>query len=202
MKHFIFAFTLLFATAGSVFSQVEVRPFAGVNFSDVTETPEGQSSKAKLGAQLGASVMIGNQLYLNPGIAWFSRSTQYSQVGAADIDQTINGVIIPIHVGYRFVDPTTSPFLNFRIFAGPSLMFLTKTEFSDGALNEEVDWQDTQWGAQAGIGIDISMFFIDAGYEWALSNAATNSRGDLGVFNDIRNNTFFVNVGVRLTLAQ
>lgn len=145
--------------------------------------------------------MIGNQLYLNPGIAWFSRSTQYSRSGAADLDQTINGVIIPIHVGYRFVDPTTSPLLNFRVFAGPSLMFLTKTEFSDGALNESVDWQDTQWGAQAGIGLDISIFFVDAGYEWALSNAA-NSRGDLSGFRDIRNNTFFVNAGVRLTLAQ
>lgn len=201
MKQLIFAFILLFATAGSAFSQLEVRPYAGFNLSDVTKTRDGQSSRAKLGGQLGGSVMIGNQLYINPGIAWFSRSTQYSRVGAANVDQTVNGVIIPILAGYRFVDPTTSPLLNFRIFGGPSLMFLNKTSFSDGSLNESVDWQSTQWGAQAGVGVDISIFFIDAGYEWALSNTA-NSRGDLGVFNDIRNNTFFVNVGVRLTLTR
>jgi len=201
MKPFTLLFILMFAVAGSAYSQLEVRPYAGINLSDVNKTPDGLNSQAKVGAQLGGSLIIGNQFYVNPGIAWFSRSTEYSEVGNSNFDQTTNGVIVPIHVGYRFVDPTTSPLFNFRVFAGPSVLFLNKTEFSEGVLNEQVDWKDSQWGAQAGIGLDVDIFFLDAGYEWGITNTA-EKRGDLSGFRDFRNNTFFLNVGVRLTLAR
>lgn len=198
-KLFFTALTVLIAAVCTQ-AQIEIRPFTGINFSDVTRTPDDTGSQAKLGVQVGGSLMIGNKLYVQPGIAWFSRSTEFSQAGATNFDQTINGVIIPVPVGYRFVDPTTSPLFNFRVFAGPAVMFLTKTEFSEGALNETVNWEDSQWGAMAGVGIDIAIFFVEAAYEWGLTNAATPKSGS--GFSDFRSNTFMLNLGVRLTLAR
>lgn len=158
------------------------------------------STQARLGVQVGGSAIVGNRLHFMPGIAWFSRSTQYSVAGATKFDQTINGVIIPMLFGYRFVDGSTQPFVNVRAFAGPALMFLTKTEFSGGQSNEAVDWSDSKWGAQVGLGLDIAIFFVDFGYEAGLTNTASGNNTD--GFTDFRNNTFFVNAGLRLTFAR
>lgn len=187
-------------------AQVEIRPYLGANFSNVSETSEGTSTNAKLGGQIGASVMIGNRFHLNPGIAYFSRSTEFSTTDNFQTDQTVEGVIIPILVGYRFVDPTTEPFLNFRLFAGPSLMFLTTTEYDNGEFNDVVDWNDSQWGAQVGAGFDVSIFFLDVTYEFGLTNTNDGIDGEDGGlisnFGEVKQNTFMVNAGVRLSFSR
>jgi hypothetical protein len=118
-----------------------------------------------------------------------------------NVGQTINGVLVPLLIGYRFVDPTEEPFLNFRIFTGPSVMFLTKTSFDDGEFNENVDWNNNQWGYQVGAGFDLAMVFFDVGYEVGLSSAGDIQDG-VDTFTSIKNNTFFLNVGVRLALTK
>ncbi len=183
-------------------AQFEVRPFIGANFSNVSKTPDGNDTRAKLGGQFGASVLIGNKLHLMPGIALFSRSTEYTNnVSNVKTEQNISGVIVPLLLGYRFMDPTTEPFLNFRIWTGPSVMFLTKTEFGNSETNEAVDWKNNQWGYQVGAGLDIAMVFVDLGYEVGLSEAGSLAEG-VDTFTSIKNNTFFVNVGVRLSLSK
>jgi hypothetical protein len=195
----------LLVLAIPLFSQVEIRPMVGFNFSNVTKSPDGTSTQAKLGAQFGSHVMIGNRFHLNPGIAWFSRATEYSSSSDVDVDQTVQGVIIPLLVGYRFIDPTTEPFLNFRLFAGPSMMFFTKTEYNDGVLDEAVDWKQNQWGAQIGLGLDIAIFFVDAVYEFGLTNThdgISEIEGVFDNFSEIKQNTFIVNAGVRLSFSR
>jgi hypothetical protein len=186
-------------------AQLEIRPFLGANFSNVSETPDGTDTKAKLGGQVGAHVMIGNQFHLYPGIAYFSRSTEFSTDDDFNTDQTVEGVILPLLVGYRFVDTDSDPFFNFRLFAGPSVMFLTTTEYDDGEFDEEVNWNSNQWGAQVGAGIDLSIFFLDVTYEFGLTNAHDGIEGEdglVGNFGEVKQNTFLINAGIRLTLAQ
>lgn len=200
MKAIITAIFL--ALVFTVEAQVEIRPFLGMNFSNVSDSPDGASTQAKIGGQIGASVMIGNSLHLNPGIAYFTRSTEYSSAGNVNVDQTIEGVSIPILVGYRFVDPTTEPFLNFRVFGGPSVMFLTTTKYSDGEVNEAVNWNDSQWGAQLGAGLDLSIFFVDVVYEFGLTNTHDGGEGVFENFTEIKQNTFIINAGVRLSFSR
>ena len=176
-----------------------------MNFSNVSDSPNGTDTQAKIGGQIGANVMIGNRFHLNPGIAYFTRSTEFSSSGDVNLDQTVEGVTIPILIGYRFVDPTTEPFLNFRLSAGPSLMFLTTTKYDNGEATEAVNWNDSQWGAQIGAGLDISIFFIDAGYEFGLTNTHDGLKEDSGFFEDfgkIKQNTFIINAGVRLSFSR
>lgn len=201
MKKIVITLSLICAVVISpAFAQFEIKPFMGANFSNVSKAPDGVSTQARLGVQVGASAIFGNRLHLMPGIAWFSRSTEYSVSGATNFDQTINGVIIPLLLGFRFVDGSTQPFINVRAFAGPALMFLTKTEFSGGQSSEAVDWSNSQWGAQVGLGLDIAIFFVDLGYEAGLTNTA--SANNVEGFTDFKSNTFFVNAGLRLTFAR
>ncbi len=166
-------------------------------------------TKAKLGYQFGAGLMIGNRLYINPFIAYFSRKTEYSTTSQdvldLTFDQTISGVFIPVLVGYRFLDPTDDPMVNFRIFAGPSFMYLSTTKYDSGEANESIDWNKSQWGAEVGAGLDISMFFVDLGYEFGLTNSNDGLTGENNVFTsftEVKQNTFYVNVGIRLLLAN
>lgn len=186
------------------YSQVEIRPYLGFNFSNVSKTPDGTSTQAKVGGQIGASLMIGDRFHLNPGIAYFSRSTEFSSKDDPNIssDLLINGVSIPLLVGYRFVDPSSEPLLNVRVYAGPSLMFLTKNELS-GADDNAINWNDTQWGGQVGAGLDILIFFLDLSYEFGLTNTIDGTDNNtIDDFTDIKNNTFYVNAGVRLSFSR
>lgn len=208
MKKFaLIILAVSFAAAAS--AQLEIRPFVGANFSNVSKAPNDVDTKAKLGYQIGAGLMIGNRLYVNPSIAYFSRKTEYSttaqNVGNLNFDQTMSGVIIPVLVGYRFIDQESDPFLNLRIFAGPSFMYLSTTKYENGEANESIDWNDSQWGAQVGAGLDISIFFVDFGYEFGLTNSNDGFTGENNVFTnftEVKQNTFYVNAGIRLTLAQ
>ena len=186
------------------YSQVEIRPYLGFNFSNVSKTPDGTSTQAKVGGQIGASLMIGDRFHLNPGIAYFSRSTEFSSKDDPNIssDLLINGVSIPLLVGYRFVDPSSEPLLNVRVYAGPSLMFLTKNELS-GADDNAINWNDTQWGGQVGAGLDILIFFLDLSYEFGLTNTIDGTDNNtIDDFTDIKNNTFYVNAGFRLSFSR
>lgn len=189
----------------SAMAQVEIRPFLGANFSNVSKTPDGASTQAKIGGQIGASLMIGNRFHLNPGIAYFSRTTEYvfSDSPELDADLLINGVSIPILVGYRFVDPTSEPLFNFRLYAGPSLMFLTKNEFSGDTENDIIDWNNTLWGGQVGAGIDLFIFFVDVSYEFGLTDTFDGGENNtISDFTKVKNNTFYVNAGVRLSFSR
>lgn len=200
-KIIIILIPVLFALTAN--AQVEVRPFVGANFSDVSQTPDNTTTQAKLGGQIGVGLIFGNKLYFSPQIAYFSRSTEFSFAGDdgnADInaDQNVEGVLIPLLLGVRIIDPTDDPFFNLRVFGGPSMQFLTKKEFTNNMIDESVDWNTTQWAAQVGAGIDVSIFFVDASYEFGLTK--TNEPVDGSNFDDIKNNTFYVNAGIRLTL--
>jgi len=204
MKKTITLLLLSFLTTAAI-AQVEIRPYLGMNFSNVSKTPDGASTQAKIGGQIGASLMIGNRFHLNLGISYFTRTTEYVYSDSPDLDTDllVNGVSIPLLVGYRFVDPTTEPVFNFRLYAGPSLMFLTKKEFSGGVENETVNWKDNQWGGQVGAGLDIFIFFIDLSYEFGLTDTFDGGENNtISDFTKVKNNTFYVNAGVRLSFSR
>lgn len=201
MKKLILFIALISFTV-SGYSQFEIRPFVGLNFSNVSKAPDNVTTQAKVGSQIGGSLMFGRQLYFNPAISYFWRSTEFSFKGngAVTSDQKISGVSIPLLVGYKFFDTDNDPFVNVRVFAGPSMLFMTNQQFTNAAIEKDVNWNTTQWGAQLGLGLDVSMFFIDAAYEFGLSK--TNEAADGANFKDIKNNTFYINAGVRLKFAK
>lgn len=202
-KLLLFIALISFTVSG--YSQFEIRPFIGANFSNVSKTYDGLSTKAKLGSQVGVGLMFGHQFYFNPQISYFWRSTQYSFSGynggnPIKTDQKISGVNIPLLVGFKLFDAASDPFVNVRVFGGPSMLFLTKTSFTNNAFNESVNWNKTQWGAQLGAGLDVSTFFLDVAYEFGFTEA--NKPIDGTNIKDVKNNTFFINAGVRLKFAS
>lgn len=186
-------------------AQYEIRPTIGFNLSDVNTSPDGTSTSAKAGWQIGGQLVIGHRFHLYPGIFYRQTVTEYSISGengteAIETKEKIAAVQIPILVGFRLLDPDNDPFANVRLFAGPTLQFNTKNEFTNEDVDNQINWKKSTWGARLGGGLDIAFLFVDAGYEFGLSNTFETDETLGESFKDTKHNTFFLNAGVRIRL--
>ena len=205
MKKFLSATLIAMLIGFTAKAQLEVKPTVGINLSNVRSAPDGTTTSAKLGYQIGGSLMFGTRIYLSPGIYYYQQTTQYVMQNpgggstAITSDEKIAGVKIPLLVGLKVINPENDPLINLRLFAGPSLLFNTKNTFSGGIPNDQINWKKSSWGAQIGAGLDVSFLFLEAGYEFGLSNTF-DSNSAAGNFSDTKHNTFILNAGVRFKL--
>lgn len=190
----LFTFGLLTAAM----AQFEIRPHVGTNLQDLTKSDDGTEWKGTPGFQVGVNLMIGNQFYIQPGIQYVvSKSELEFTAGTGTATLTTSSLRVPVLVGYRFVDPSDEPLLNLRIFGGALANFPVNASFNEDGL-EDVDVGSANYGLTAGAGIDISIFFVEAGYDIGLSNVFD----DKDVTVDTKQNQFQLNAGLRLKLAQ
>jgi hypothetical protein len=187
---FISLSALLFGTMMAQ-AQIVIKPAVGINFTDLSKDENGEF-KAKAGWQIGGSVMFSmKKLYLEPGVFYVQKSTQFNSSSStvSDVKFDVDGIRVPVSIGYNFGDEKST--VNFRIFGGGSAFILTNTKNIDkDAL------KNAMWGVHAGAGLDISLFFLDASYEWSL----TNLSDDLDNVDVGKNRSIFVQAGIRLRL--
>ena len=179
-------------TVMTINAQVAIKPSLGFNLTDFSKDPVTGKFKSKVGYQVGGSVAFGKKVYIEPGIFYVRKSTQYVEEGTTgeNIDYNISGIRIPVSVGASFIGNESSLFA-LRGFAGASAFILTRVEDLD-----KDDFKSASWGAFAGIGVDLSLFFVEAKYEWSLTNLQKDiSQVDVG-----KSRSIFVNAGVRLPL--
>jgi len=109
-----------------------------------------------------------------------------------DDDQKLNRSMlrIPVVVGYSFGEVYGD--FSFRVFTGPNAAINLSSKTDDDPIIEEDDIKSAIFGWNAGLGVDISIIFIDLGYEFGLSEVFENVDGA------VRNNLFYANAGVRI----
>jgi hypothetical protein len=188
---FISLAPLLFGTMMTQ-AQIVIKPAVGVNFTDLSKDEEDGEFKAKVGWQIGGTIMLSkNKFYLEPGVFYVQKSTQFnsSSSSVSDVDFNISGIRVPVTIGINLGDEKST--VNLRIFGGGSAFILTNTKNIDkDAL------KNASWGVYAGAGLDISLFFLDASYEWSLTNVSDDIDNiDVG-----KTRSVFVQAGIRLKL--
>jgi len=203
MRRIVLVFVALTFLGFESLAQFEIRPLAGFNFAN-TDAPEGVDAAAKVGYQFGGHVLIGSKFHLYPGITYYQQVTEYVFDAGGDnedvtVDQTVAGVKVPILVGYRFTDPEEAGLFNLRLFAGPTMLFHTKTEYSEGFVDDQVEWKDLSWAGRVGVGVDIAFLFVDLGYQFGLTDVHDFKEG-VDSFTDRKHNTFIASVGVKIAL--
>ena len=194
MKKFLLL-TLFCAFFQSAFAQIELRPQIGYNASTLTKDLDLGHFEADRGLQFGLDLLIGNRFYVQPGLMWETVNNQFDQGGEnGQINVKVNRVRIPLLIGYRFFSPeNTGRYFNLRLFTGPNASFAINKAVEENSLAfDSEDLKNSVFGWHAGLGIDIAILFIDAGYTFGLSE----------VFKDLpsgpRNNLFYANGGVRI----
>lgn len=179
------------AISGTAAAQTTIKPHVGVNLTDVTINSGAGSASGQAGVLAGLSVAFGKKLYIEPGLQYVAKSTEYTNTQDPDFDNqklSLKGFRVPVAVGINFLGSQKS-LVTFHGFGGLSAFFITDDNYS-------VDINKTNWGVFAGAGVDIWKLFLDVSYEWSLSTLSTDvSSIDIG-----KTRSVYINAGFRINL--
>ncbi len=195
---------LLLTTGAGAIAQ-ELRLSGGYNGSNVSEAGD-ERWKGQAGYQFGADVLLGTRWFVKGGAHFMVRNINYSVAAIDDQGNPTENVNefrytsqylrVPIHAGLRLLDPADDPLLNIYIMAGPTALFLLKSDLDNDAIT--VKTNPAQWYVGAGGGLQFGAVFIEGGYDVAMTNVFKGNS-----FNtNPKVNQVYALVGVRLKLAS
>lgn len=188
MKKIFALIALLGMATFGLQAQTQIKPGIGINSTNVSG--KGAEAKGQIGWQIGASAAFGEKFYFEPGVFYQTNSFEFTGPnGTLASDATYSGVRVPLNLGLLILGNADSAF-GLRVFGGGSGYFVTGTN-SDFLDKDDVE--SPQWGVHAGAGLDIAIFYLDASYQWSLSNIQTDiNQIDLG-----KTKGFFLTAGIR-----
>lgn len=191
MKFSIVLCTLVLAYTTTK-AQIAIKPGVGVNFTDFSKDPSTGKYKAQVGYQFGGTIAFGKKAYIEPGLFWVKKSTEYvtEDTNEEDVKFDISGIRIPVSVGVNLIGNEKS-LIGLRVFGGGSAFILTKIKDLD-----RDDFKTASWGVFAGAGLDITIVFVEVSHEWSLTNIQKDvSQIDIG-----KSRSVFINAGIRIPL--
>ncbi len=186
--------TFIFCSMNTVNAQFNLKPYVGINSSKLTNDLQNEEFKSGIGYQFGVDLQIGRRIYIQPGLYY-----ELAKVGVANSgnipDLKISRLNVPLFLGFKMFQEDIDKFFDIRIFTGPSASFVTN--FDSGKDGLEVSGDNVRnfnlaWNA--GLGVDIFMFFVDVGYKWDVNDFFRNEMNS-----DATQNVFYVNGGLRFT---
>lgn len=132
------------------------------------------NSEMSNGFHAGAFVRLGSKLYFQPELLYSMQRNEY-QVSISDLNSSavevgtkmvkFSTVDVPLLVGVKLLD---LKLMNLRVFAGPKLRLNAgssldwKNVSSTNIDKLEGDFKSANIGLEAGAGIDVLMFTLDA----------------------------------------
>lgn len=183
MKRTFLIFAVLLAMVGSASAQLHFGVKAGYNstlnlksFEDLDPKYNLKSLNGELsnGFHLGAFVRLGDKVYFQPELLYATQKNEY-EVTVADVNQSAGAVgkkmvkfstvDVPLLVGVKLLDFNL---VNVRVFAGPKLRLNAGSSLdweNVSTTNIEKlkgDFKSANVGLEAGAGIDVLMFTLDA----------------------------------------
>lgn len=175
----------------TTFGQATIKPSVGISYNDFSGTTV-DDAKGKIGMQIGGSVAFGKKFYIEPGVFYATKSTEFTSPSEASTnineDALIKGIRVPVAVGFGLLGNEKS-LASLRVFGGGSGFFITGV--GDNMNKDNVT--SPTWGVFAGAGVDFWIMFAEASYEWSLSNVTTDVANiDFG-----KSRTLFFTVGFR-----
>ena len=195
MKKSIYLVSAFLLVTSWVFGQATIKPSLGFSFNNFSETPSGDFT-GKIGSQFGASVAFGKKFYVEPGVYYVGKSSEFSSTsgsGAITDEIVINGIRVPLAVGVGLLGNEKS-FASLRAFGGASGFFVTGV---GDALNKD-DVTSPTWGVFAGAGVDFWIMFAELSYEWSVSEAGEiKMSGEIPNMDIGKSRTLFFTVGLK-----
>ena len=203
MKKAIFTLTFILGIAFMLQAQVEIKPTFGFNTTHLTSDPENWKSESRVGYQFGASFLVGEKFYAEPGIYWYTVTKDLVSKADTTIESTskfkntINGIRIPFKLGYHLLGNEES-LADLRIFAGIAGSFVTSVENDTEGLSKD-NFNKMLFDLNAGFGVDVWIFFAEIDYVFGLTPVFKIDETN-GHHNDGKLQAFNFNLGLRLRL--
>lgn len=191
---------LLIFTAG--YSQLEFKPAIGLTVAKFDSDPvfevnnDSLVTNAMAGYQVGASLLIGRKLFVEPGVFYTKliQNMTPAKSGKPEFTYSPNFVRIPVNFGFQFIGSTES-LAGLRIFLGPSLFIPVGLKENDYPIVKE-DMTSPQFDISVGAGLNIWFLFLDVSYGWGLTPQFTEDPIEAKM------QAFYANVGFRFKLKS
>jgi hypothetical protein len=218
MKRFIYSAVLLFFSV-SVFSQIDFGVKAGYNSSvglnELSSVTSGNYNVDSIRADVKNNFQLGvfgrlnfGKIYFQPELLYTMGKKEYTvtlqdtQNQSASYDKIVNisNIEVPLLVGYKVID--LIKMVNVRVFAGPKLTFNAGSSLkfenlkSITAAELEKDVKNAQLGLEAGLGVDVLKFTLDARFN-VIKDMYQTKIQDVTV-DDFQANTIVISLGWKL----
>jgi len=218
MKRFIYSAVMLFFSV-SVFSQIDFGVKAGYNSSvgldKLSSVTSGNYNVDSIRADVKNNFQLGvfgrlnfGKLYFQPELLYTMGKKEYTvtledtQNGPASYDKVVNisNIEVPLLVGYKVID--LIKMVNVRVFAGPKLTFNAGSSLKFENLDNitidklEKDVKNAQLGLEAGLGVDVLKFTLDARFN-VIKDMYQTKIQDVTV-DDFQANTIVISLGWKL----
>lgn len=180
-------FTIAASAHGSAQVVELIVPQVGVTF--VNYSGDLIDSDTGVGFEAGGKLRAGSRFFVEAGFYWTTAGADATGLdGSATTDGLrIQDVSIPVAIGYKIIKSRPAAF---RIFAGVVPSFVTSVSDNDFDIVKE-DLKSTLWAGRAGLGVDLIIVSIDAGYDFGLSDIFEVS------VDSVKRNQWFILVGAR-----
>ena len=178
MKKVLFLIVVMFVTI-SLNAQVDfcIGPKVGYQATKLSLDEISIKSDFQDNMSLGVFGRVSvNKFIIQPELLW-SKSTKmvevlflYDTPGNPSLTLKQNNFILPIHIGYQFID---LDFIKMRVTVAPVFYFaMGKTKFSSESFeikSEDALTEKVSAGAIFNVGFDVWRFTFDAGYSLGLT---------------------------------
>lgn len=197
----LFKFLLPVLLLASIPCQAQEIHFSGgFNGSNISRSGD-ENWKGLAGYQFGADVLIGQRWFVKPGLHYVSRNLNYTynngnEVGTEERKYTSKSLAIPVMLGTYFLDPAEETAFNIYVMGGPTALLGLTAETNNNDL--EIKTNPAQWYLGFGGGVHFGIFFVEAGYDVAMSKVFEGDALDTNP----KVNIIRALAGVRLRLAH
>ncbi len=169
-------------------------PKVGVNLSAVDGKLDDLQAAAKVGWNAGVDFRVGGKkLFLSPGLHFNNYTARLlndidtdTQVNFKD-ETTIQALKAPVNIGFDLTGK--QQLLNLYLKGGVTPTMILAVNEKAGIPFSKDDLKTFTWGANVGLGMDITILTVDLNYEIGMSDYFANTTG--------RNNVLTLSAGIR-----
>jgi len=193
-KKFLVLFLFLFSLSGNISAQLfTLGPKVSVNFTNVNFS-KGEKTALLPGVDAGLFFRFSiSRFYIQPEVNYVFKTTKFKDAWneiEANFKYKTHSIGVPVLLGCHAVNNKN---FKFRIFAGPEVCIRLGDNIKELA-NKEL-WSSFKYGLQAGLGIDVWRFTIDASYSFLVCKNLDGLHSSIKFSN---NNIIKVGVGFKI----
>ncbi len=167
IKVISFAAMLLFTL--SAFAQTKnIGFYIGPNFSNINIKSPDLTAKNRSGFEMGAYYRKGGFLYGQMGLEYLRLGSDLSANDSVNGTVNLSRVQLPLYAGLNLLN-FTKKVVNVRAYAGPVITYTSAAPSSNPDFSL-TDFSRFGINGTAGVGADILIFSLDAGYTFGLNN--------------------------------
>jgi hypothetical protein len=171
-----------------------INPKVGVNLSAVDGNLGDLQAAAKVGWNAGVDFRVGGKkLFLSPGLHFNNYTARLvndidtdTQLNFKD-ETTIQALKAPVNIGFDITGK--KQLLNLYLKGGVTPTMILAVNEKAGIPFSKDDLKTFTWGANVGLGMDVSILTVDLNYEIGMSDYFANTTG--------RNNVLTLSAGIR-----